>query len=59
MAHRHPSGQIVMEAVLVIAFLMTVFLLIAGHLSVMKQKFEKADMTKEGTHGYQRFHRKK
>jgi competence protein ComGC len=59
MAHSHSRGQILIEAVIVILFLSTLFVLIAGHMKEMKKNFEKRDLTQESQHGFKKFHRKK
>ncbi len=59
MAHRLPRGQIAVEAAIVILVLAMVLILIASHLAVTKNKFEKMDLTKEGKNEHQKFYRKK
>ncbi len=59
MAHRLPRGQIAVEAAIVILVLAMVLILIASHLSMTKNKFEKMDLTKEGKNEHQTFYRKK
>ena len=59
MADRNSKGQIVVEAIIVILFLLTVFLLIAGHMTSVKKSFEKKDLTSEVKNGNKKFFRKK
>jgi hypothetical protein len=55
MADRYQKGQIVMEAVIVILFLLTVFLMIAGHMKAVKKSFDKKDLTSEVKNGNKSF----
>lgn len=59
MAHRHSRGQIVVEATIVILVLAMTFILIATHLSFVKDKFERMEITRDGNHEYKTLYRKK
>ena len=59
MAHNHPRGQIVVETAIVVLVLAVAFILIATHLTAMKNKFEKVEITSEVKSEAQRFYRKK
>lgn len=59
MANSHQKGQLIIEALLVILFLVTVFLMIAAHMTTMKNSFERKDLTKETGRGDQKIYRNK
>ncbi len=59
MAHGHAKGQLVVEALIVMLFILTVFLLIAGHMTSVKSSFEKKDFTKDSRYGHKKIFREK
>lgn len=59
MAHRHPRGQIIVEAIFVMFFLIAMLFMVVSQMDISKKKFEKKDLTEESHYGAKKFHRKK
>lgn len=59
MAHRHPSGQVSVEVIVLISFLTAVIMMALAHLTIADKVFEKIDLTQGVKNEHSVFGRKK